>query len=119
MEAAVAAGDGETLVLVQARRDFEAGAAASDANTLVAACSAVRDGCVSCRSDAVWVAERSATFVVVLHLLSGWPPSVTRDYDLFVEATVAAWCDASSRELRSLFLIAWHELRRRAPTPDG
>ena len=60
MGAAVAAGGGsETLVLVQARRDLAAGAAAGDVNT-VAAYLAVRDVCVSCRIGAVWAAGWSA-----------------------------------------------------------
>ena len=66
---------GETLVLLQARRDFAAGAAAGDVDALVAAYLIIRDVAQNCNIGTVWAAERSARDVVVLHLREGEPPN--------------------------------------------
>ena len=104
-----AAVTGETLVLLQARRDFAAGAAAGDVDALVAAYLIIRDVAQNCNIGTVWAAERSARDVVVLHLREGESPNA---HGIFVERAEAAFGDAWSRELRAILLVAYHKLNR-------
>ena len=97
------------MVLLQARCDFAAGAAAGGVDALVAAYLTIRDVAQSCNIGAVWAAERSARDVVVLHLREGEPPNAR---GIFVERAEAAFGDACSRELRSILLLAYHKLNR-------
>ena len=104
-----AAVTGETLVLLQARRDFAAGAAAGDVDAMVAAYLIIRDVAQNCNIGTVWAAERSARDVVVLHLREGESLDA---HGIFVERAEAAFGDAWSRELRAILLVAYHKLNR-------
>ncbi len=109
MDAAVAAGGGEALVLLQARRLLAAGGVEATVEALVEAHLAVRDVARSCDIGAVKAAERKTRDAVVLRLQSSARPS---DRAFFLAAAEAAFGNAWDTELRSVLLVAWHKLRQ-------